>query len=135
MASVAPAWESDIALPADLERARREVHRRARLIGLGVVAAESVMLATMELGSNLLHYATCGILRISDVEDGRRRGILVESRDAGPGIADVSRALTDGYSTGGGLGSGLPAVRRLMDAFTLDTSPEWTIIMAWKWLR
>jgi serine/threonine-protein kinase RsbT len=127
-------WETEIAHPVDIERARQQVRRHTRVLGFGLVAVESVTLATMELGSNLLRYATQGSLWIADIENEGRVGILVESRDLGPGISDVSRALTDGYSTSGGLGSGLPAVRRLMDSFSLETGPEGTTISACKWL-
>lgn len=134
MAPLAPAWDADIVLPADLERARREARQRAGLLGFDIIATEAVTLATLELGSNLLRHAIQGKLRIYDVEEDRRRGIVLESRDAGPGIVDVPRALTDGYSTGGGLGSGLPAVRRLMDTFSLESGPGGTTIAACKWL-
>ena len=52
-----------------------------------------------------------------------RRGVRVVARDEGPGIADLERALTDGYTTGGGLGLGLPGARRLVDEFDIETAP------------
>ena len=63
----------------------------------------------------------------------RRAGIEIASRDAGPGIADLAAALRDGCSTGGGRGSGLPAVRRLMDEFAITSGPGGTRITARKW--
>jgi serine/threonine-protein kinase RsbT len=75
-----------------------------------------------------------GEARQSDVLQPRRTGIEVVSQDAGPGIADIARALEDGYSTGGGLGDGLPAVRRLMDEFDIRSGPEGTRIVTRKWV-
>lgn len=60
---------------------------------------------------------------------------MIIARDSGPGISDVARAMTDGYSTGGGLGLGLPGVRRLMDEFEItSTAGEGTVVQAKKWL-
>ena len=70
-------------------------------------------------------------------EDGRgRRGIRVVASDQGPGIADVERAMQDGYTTGGGLGLGLPGARRLVDDFVLDSEPgRGTTVTLVKWSR
>ena len=71
------------------------------------------------------------------VRDGDgRRGIRVVARDEGPGIADLERALTDGYTTGGGLGLGLPGARRLVDDFEIETAPGvGTTVTLVKWTR
>jgi len=66
---------------------------------------------------NIVKFAGTGEVRISAVEEPARCGLLVVARDAGPGIADVDLALSDGHSTYGGLGLGLPGCRRLMDDF------------------
>jgi serine/threonine-protein kinase RsbT len=83
---------------------------------------------------NLLRYARGGTLLVAPIDGAAGRGIQIESRDQGPGIPDVCLAMEDGYSTGGGLGSGLPAVRRLMDSFDIATGPDGTAIVARKWL-
>ena len=118
---------------ADVERIRRETRRLAHRAGLGPEDAEATVLAVSELATNLVRYAQGGELGITAMTEDERRGIAIFSRDSGPGIGDVALALRDGFSTGGGLGSGLPAVRRLMDEFTLSTSPQGTCIEARKW--
>ena len=124
-----------IALPRDVERIRREARSLATAIGFARAEAEAVALAVSELATNLVRYAPGGEIRAMTCRGEAGRGIVIESRDSGPGIADVELALQDGYSTGGGLGSGLPAVQRLMDEFALSTGPTGTHIEARKWLN
>lgn len=121
----------------DVDQARREARRLAAGLGFDRGDAEQVALAASELAMNLHHYAVDGeiVLRaVLEGGDGTRRGIEIESQDAGPGIADPARAMEDGYTTGGGLGSGLPSARRLMDEFELRTACSGTRIVARKWL-
>ncbi len=122
-----------VATRVEAERARREARRFAATAGLDREAAACVLVATMELATNLVRYGREGIITLRLQPDARGAGVCVESVDQGPGIADVELALTDGYSTGGGLGSGLPTVLRLMDCFTLTTTTEGTWIQACKW--
>ncbi|MBF6370995.1 ATP-binding protein, partial [Nocardia puris] len=64
-----------------------------------------------------------------------RRALIVQAEDQGPGIRDIARALEDGYSTGRGLGLGLPGARRLMDRLTIDSAPgRGTLVEMWKWV-
>jgi serine/threonine-protein kinase RsbT len=118
---------------ADAELARAQARILAQHLGFDAVATEAITLATMELASNLLRYATNGAILLSPVQRGAATGLEIESCDEGPGIADIAHALTDNFSTGGGLGCGLPAVRRLMDTFSLTTQPGGTRIVAQKW--
>jgi serine/threonine-protein kinase RsbT len=119
----------------DVEHARRQTQRVGLAAGFTRVEAEMVVLAVSELATNLLRYARTGHIMIEPlVGDTGRLGLRVESSDRGPGIADVDRALQDGFSTGGGLGSGLPAVRRLMDDVMIESNPTGTRIVACKWL-
>jgi len=118
----------------DADQARRAARRLAADQGFGRADAESVALAASELAMNLYFYATGGEILLRAVADGARRGVEIESQDTGPGIADPELALQDGYTTGGGLGSGLPSARRLMDELDLTTSPAGTRIVARKWL-
>jgi len=68
-------------------------------------------------------------------QKGSRLGILIVARDEGPGIPDVARALQDGYSTGKGLGIGLPGVKRLMDDFEVaSVVGKGTAVTVKKWL-
>jgi len=89
-----------------------------------------------ELGTNILKYAVQGHIRLQPLVQDGRHGVRVEAIDQGPGIADLDSALKDGYSTGGTLGLGLPAVRRLTDALSI-TSPEGggTRVEAIRWCR
>ena len=119
---------------ADVERARRAARSFAQQLGFAPADCEVIVLATSELATNLIRYATGGTVGLSAVDGARGRSMQVESRDNGPGIANTAQAMADGFSTGGGLGNGLPAVRRLMDTFALTTGPEGTTIVARKWL-
>lgn len=132
---MAEALHIPVASPADVERARREARAVATGAGLGRTEAESVVLAVSELAMNLLRYAEQGAIVLRALADADRGGVEVESVDAGPGIHDVAAALRDGYTTGGGLGSGLPGVRRLMDEFSIESAPTGTRIVARKWTR
>jgi serine/threonine-protein kinase RsbT len=124
-----------VASLADKEHARREARQLARAQGMDGADVEAVGLAVMELTANLLRYAESGAIVLTALRDGRGVGIQVETSDAGPGIADVGLAMDDGYSTGGGLGGGLPAVRRLMDEIEVATGPAGTTVVARKWSR
>lgn len=122
-----------IASQADVERARREARSLASIVGLDAIATESIALTVTELATNLVRYAWGGELIVSVVGTLERQGIQVESCDHGPGIPNTDHALTDGFSTGGGLGSGLPGARRLMDEFELTSDPRGTRVVARKW--
>jgi serine/threonine-protein kinase RsbT len=92
-----------------------------------------------ELSHNILKYARCGgtiiLYRASRAGAERDEGLFIEAQDEGPGIPDVDLALTDGYSTGGGLGMGLSGVKRLMDDFDITSQVgEGTTILTGKWL-
>jgi serine/threonine-protein kinase RsbT len=118
---------------ADADRARRESRALALDCGFSRADAERVALAASELATNLVRYAPSGTIRLTVADGPRGRGLRIESTDDGPGIANLDRALEDGFSTGGGLGSGLPATRRLMDEFEIATGSGGTRIVASKW--
>ena len=115
----------------DVEMVRREARRAAGAIGMNLQDVERVTLAASELATNLVRYAHKGRIRIRT--DGSPVAIELSSQDEGPGIENLVRALEDGFTTGAGLGSGLPSVRRLMDSFEIETSPQGTLIVARKW--
>ena len=100
-------------------------------------AADLIVIATAisEIARNILSYATRGevVLRSEERWDGRR-GIVVVARDEGPGVEDIDRAMQDGYSTGDGLGLGLPGARRLMDEFEIVSGDTGTTVTMKKWL-
>ncbi len=89
-----------------------------------------------ELARNILLYAAPGDIQVKVVEENQRVGILITASDSGPGIADVRRALCDGYSTSGRLGMGLPGVKRLSDEFDIACGPNrGTTVVVRKWRR
>lgn len=121
-----------IAATTDVERARRSARALAVELGFGPETTECVVLATAELGANLVRHAGEGELRIAPIA-GDRPGVLLESEDHGPGIADLAAARRDGFSTAGGLGAGLGAIERLMDESEFRSGPTGTSIVARKW--
>jgi serine/threonine-protein kinase RsbT len=102
-------------------------------------STDQTLLATAisEIARNITTYANRGEVLIDIVRDARgRRGVRVVARDEGPGIENLERALTDGYTTGGGLGLGLPGARRLVDEFEIQTGPgEGTTVTLIKWAQ
>jgi serine/threonine-protein kinase RsbT len=109
---------------------------RALAIRLGFTATEATLVATAisELARNIILYAERGAILLKQIEEDTRPGILVVARDEGPGIADVQRAMTGGYSTSGGLGLGLCGVKRLVDEFEIASEPgRGTTVTFKKW--
>jgi serine/threonine-protein kinase RsbT len=133
--------ESRIAIESDADVVTARQRARELAADLDLSSTDQTLLATAisEVARNITHYATGrrGEVIVSLVaEDDGRRGIRVVARDEGPGIADVERALQDGYTTGGGLGLGLPGARRLVDDFTIDSAPgRGTTVTLVKWSR
>jgi serine/threonine-protein kinase RsbT len=122
-----------VARHVDVGRARRAARRLAYDLDFSVADAEAVALAVTELATNLVFYAVDGTITLAPIEGPQGAGIQVESQDRGPGIVNLGDALRDGASTGGGLGGGLPGVRRLMDSFEIATGPEGTRVVVKKW--
>lgn len=119
---------------ADVAAARRAAHALALEEGFPAARAAAVATAVSEIARNIVVHAGCGEVAIEAVEEGGRRGISVVARDDQPGIADVDRAMADGYTTGRGLGLGLPSARRLMDEFRLESAPgKGTRVFMRKW--
>lgn len=103
---------------------------------LGFSSTESTLIATAisELARNIVLYARSGEVELESINNTDRSGIVITARDQGPGIPDVQRALMGGYSTSGGLGLGLPGVRRMMDDLDVDTElGEGTVVTATMW--
>lgn len=117
-----------------IERVRHIARDLATQQQASSIDVEQIAIAVSELATNLLRYASDGTIRVQAVDGLKGRGIRIESRDRGPGISDIALALQDGFSTGGGLGSGLPGVVRLMDDVDISTDQNGTHITACKWL-
>jgi serine/threonine-protein kinase RsbT len=117
--------------------ARQAARELAQRLGFSLVDQSRITTAVSELARNVVRYAAGGeaLLRPLGPSD-RGVGLEIVIRDAGPGIADLERALEDGFSTGSGLGMGLPGARRLMDELTIDSAPErGTTVTIRKWRR
>ncbi|MET8083824.1 anti-sigma regulatory factor [Micromonospora sp. NPDC005197] len=120
----------------DVVRVRQLVRTVAVAVKLSLVDQTKVVTAASELARNTLVYGGGGTVEVTIVDNGRRKGVRIIFADSGPGIADLNLALTDGYTTGGGLGLGLSGSRRLVDEFEIETSAEaGTRITVTKWSR
>ncbi|MFJ1540681.1 ATP-binding protein [Micromonospora chalcea] len=120
----------------DVVRVRQLVRTTAVAVRLSLVDQTKLVTAASELARNTLIYGGGGSAEVSTVSDGRRRGVRILFADEGPGIPDLDLALTDGYTTGGGLGLGLSGARRLVDDFDIQTAVgEGTRITVIKWSR
>lgn len=106
----------------DVVAARREVSEWATEIGLTVLDRTKVVTAASEIARNTVLYGRGGVMSIEVMRDDMREGLRLTFEDHGPGIADIDRALEDGYSTGGGMGMGLPGARRLVNEFELTST-------------
>ena len=107
----------------------------ATAIGFDDIDRTRIEIVILELTRNILVHAERGELLLEPVEEDERRGMAVEARDTGPGIADINLAMRDGYSTANTLGAGLPGVQRLMDAFEIEsTVGVGTRVRSVKWL-
>jgi len=121
---------------AEVKRASDEARNFAAALGFTSVASEEIALAVTELASNLVKHAERGKIVLSALESGGRGGMQIISEDNGPGIPDVERAMTDGYSTNGSLGAGLGAINRLMDALEFSPLPAGGLrIICERWVR
>ncbi len=118
-----------------VETLRREARRLAMETGFPAADAERVVLAAIELATNLARYGRNGRMVIQQVTGTQTSGIQIESHDDGPGIANVEQAMTDGFSTQGGLGNGLPAARRLLHEFEIESGAQGTDIVGRRWLK
>lgn len=112
-----------ITCEADATRSVIEAARWCRDEGLSALDSQSVSTAVSELSRNILKYAGRGEISFSRCDTGEQRGISIVASDTGPGIADLSAAMRDHFSSSGTLGLGLPGVKRLMDRFDIESAP------------
>ncbi|MGA4935017.1 ATP-binding protein [Streptomyces incarnatus] len=108
---------------ADLSWVRQQVRQRAAELAFGLVQQTKLVTAASELARNTLVHGGGGHLEIASLGHGGTDGLCLSFVDDGPGIRDVRLAMTDGYTTGGGLGLGLSGARRLVDEFKIDSEP------------
>ena len=107
----------------DIVPVRQAARRLAVTLGLGIVDQTKIVTATSELARNTVDYGGGGTARVEVVEKDRRSGLRVIFEDSGPGIADVDQALTDGFTSGHGMGLGLGGAKRLSHEFEIVSAP------------
>ena len=138
-ASVAADLRIEIAGEDGIVAARQAAREAARRLGFGLVDQSRIATAVSELARNVVRYATDGrgeaIVRAVEAPE-RGAGLEVVVCDQGPGIPDIALAMRDGYTSGPGLGMGLPGARRLMDDFAIDSAlGRGTTVTIRKWRR
>ena len=119
----------------DIVSVRQVMRSWSLSLGLGLVDLTKLVTAASEIARNTVEYGGGGTLQIEELRDGLRQGVRLVFEDQGPGISDIDRAMTDGYSTGTGMGLGLGGTRRLVDEFEISSTPgvgTRVVITKWK---
>jgi len=120
---------------ADIVSARQQGRSLAAQVGFSHSNLTIIATAISEVARNIVEYAKEGEVIITLINDASKKGVEIVASDNGPGIADVSTVMRDGYSTGKGLGIGLPGARRLMDEFAIASAVgTGTIVTMKKWV-
>jgi serine/threonine-protein kinase RsbT len=120
----------------DVVNVRTSVRKVAAELRFGLVDQTKIVTAASEIARNTVDYGRGGELRMEVVQNGLKTGLRLTFVDQGPGIRDIERALTDGFTTGNGMGLGLGGTRRLMDEFEISSKPdEGTTVAITKWTR
>ena len=119
---------------ADIVVARQQGRELASLIGFSICNLTRIATAISEVARNIVEYAGEGDITITRIREGRRIGVKIVASDDGPGIADLAAVMRDGFSTGQGMGMGLPGARRLMDDFEISSEiARGTTVVMKKW--
>ncbi len=103
----------------DVVSVRQAVRQRAVELGFNLIDQTKIVTAASELGRNTLTHGGGGTARLEALTDGGRKGLRLTFEDRGPGIPDIEKALTDGYTTGKGMGMGLSGSKRLVNEFEI----------------
>ena len=120
----------------DVVIVRTSVRKLATELRFGIVDQTKIVTAASEIARNTLDYGRGGDLRMDSIHNGLKAGLRLTFTDQGPGIRDVDQALTDGFSSGNGMGLGLGGTRRLMDEFHIASKlNEGTTVTITKWSR
>jgi serine/threonine-protein kinase RsbT len=139
MSAAPPDGEVSLPIASDTDIVLARQEGRALAARAGVVATDLTLVATAisEIARNIVAHADGhGQMSMTIVEEPGRRGVMIVARDTGPGIDDIELALEDGFSTGAGLGLGLPGARRIMDDFAISSQPgTGTTVVMRKWVR
>lgn len=120
----------------DIVLARQSVRRHAAEMGFSLVDQTKLVTATSELARNMVDYGGGGNICIQQLTNNSQGGLRVTFEDHGPGIPDMALAMQEGFTTGNGLGQGLPGARRLVDEFEIDsTVGKGTRVVITRWNR
>jgi serine/threonine-protein kinase RsbT len=103
----------------DIVLIRQEVRKWSGELGFSLVDQTKMITAASELARNSLDYGGGGVVVLELIQEGGKRGLRLTFEDKGPGIADIERALTDGFTTGKGMGLGLGGAKRLVNTFEI----------------
>jgi serine/threonine-protein kinase RsbT len=118
----------------DVVRVRQAVRTNAVKAGFSLVDQTKIITAASEIARNTVDYGGGGTLLIELLREGARHGLRLTFADQGPGIADLDRALTDGFTSGNGLGLGLSGAKRLCNEFAIKSTPgSGTIVTLARW--
>jgi serine/threonine-protein kinase RsbT len=119
----------------DIVAARQQGRALATLAGFSSSELTIIATAISEIARNIVEYADQGEVTITLLDGVHKRGVEIVAADHGPGIADVSTVMRDGFSTGKGMGIGLPGAKRLMDEFEIQSAlGHGTTVKMKKWL-
>jgi serine/threonine-protein kinase RsbT len=118
----------------DVVIARQTVRRLTQELGFGLVDQTKLVTATSELARNAVVYGLGGTMVCELLAEGARSGLLLRFIDHGPGIADIAQAMTDGWTSGQGLGLGLSGAKRLVSDFSIESAPgQGTTVTIARW--
>src|SRR5213593_3587865 len=119
---------------ADIVLARQQGRALASQLGFSSSNLTIIATAISEVARNIVEYAKEGEVVLSLINDTNKQGVQIVASDSGPGIADISTVMRDGFTTGNGLGIGLPGARRLMDEFEISSEVgKGTTVTMKKW--
>ena len=119
---------------SDVVMVRQRARAVASAAGLGLVDVTKLVTATSELARNALIYGGGGTALIETLQDGVRKGVRLTFEDQGPGIENIEMAMTDGWTSGNGMGLGLSGAKRLSNEFDIHSVPgQGTRVMIARW--
>ncbi|MEG5264497.1 anti-sigma regulatory factor [Pseudomonas sp. JDS28PS106] len=121
--SIRSAGSQPVLIEQDVVLARQTARKLAQECGMRLVDLTKMVTAVSELARNTMVYGGGGSMDWEIIDEGVRTGLRITFRDEGPGIPDIQLAMTDGWTSGNGMGLGLTGAKRLVDEFELDTAP------------
>ena len=132
--TIPPSGQMPLRSEQDIVLSRQHVRKLMQEMKFSLVDLTKMVTATSELSRNCVSYGGGGEMRWEIVESGIKRGLRLAFEDHGPGIADLELAMTDGWTSGGGLGMGLTGSKRLVNDFEIRTAPgEGTCVTITRW--